>query len=403
MSTTLATEQVKQEIDSGYLEFFELKIGGGANNTLYFHDGKKENLSDVVFDGNTYVSLPIMMDGISLNSDGALARPTLTIANVESILRTGSKFKTQMEDGTWGAVVEGSPLVATNFRIDHLVGCTLTRRRTLEKYLTSNPLVEFNKDVYIIDRVASKDNQFVTLELASPFDMGGVRIPSRIVIGKYCPWVYQGARASLPKDDRLGACHWELENQRDNTAGTSSSIFVSDEDEPIMLKSAIEALGSQYFTGKQSTHSINDFVRVINDPVYGTNSYYQSRGDSNTAALTSATLWRVVRFYTAWASDGSASYTVFEDDYRRSSYVYHNNTVWRCLVAHTRSASFTPEPGSSYWTRADLCGKLLKSCKMRYQAAAVTNLTGLNYIASDRPHTETVLPFGAFPGSRKFR
>ena len=35
MSDALATDQLKQEIDSGLLEFFELEIGAGTNNTLY--------------------------------------------------------------------------------------------------------------------------------------------------------------------------------------------------------------------------------------------------------------------------------------------------------------------------------------------------------------------------------
>ena len=97
MSTELATDQLKQEIDSGLLEFFELTIGSdtASRNILYFHDGTKENLDDVVFAGNTYIALPIIMDGIELKADGAMSRPSLTVANVESILKSGSKFKTQ--------------------------------------------------------------------------------------------------------------------------------------------------------------------------------------------------------------------------------------------------------------------------------------------------------------------
>ena len=39
MSNELATDLLKQEISSGYLEFFELEVGSGDDNTLYFHDG----------------------------------------------------------------------------------------------------------------------------------------------------------------------------------------------------------------------------------------------------------------------------------------------------------------------------------------------------------------------------
>ena len=40
MSKDLAIDTSKQAINSGYLEFYELKIGTGTVSTLYFHDGK---------------------------------------------------------------------------------------------------------------------------------------------------------------------------------------------------------------------------------------------------------------------------------------------------------------------------------------------------------------------------
>ena len=142
MSQELAVDIAKQEISSGYLEFFELEVGDGSNNVLFFHDGKNENAEDVTYDGNTYIALPLLLTGIEITSSGA-NRPTITIANVESMLKTGSKFKTQMEDGTWDATVDGEPIAAADFKLDDLVGSRLTRRRTLEKYLSSSPTVEF--------------------------------------------------------------------------------------------------------------------------------------------------------------------------------------------------------------------------------------------------------------------
>ena len=397
MSDNLATDQLKQEIDSGLLEFFELTIGTGSNNTLYFHDGKKENLSDITFGGNVYVALPIMMDGIELNADGALSRPTLTIANVESILKSGSKFKTQMEDGTWGATVNSEPLVANDFKMDHLVGAILVRRKTLEKYLTSDPIVEFEKDEYIIDRISGRDNNFVTLELASPFDIGGIRIPNRVVIGKYCPWVYQGASPDVLPENRIGACNWKKENQKLSN-GNRVSVFVSDNDEPILLKSAIVALGSGvYFTSKQSSHDLNDFVA-------SNGLYYRSRQDLNTGALNKKVFWTVVRVYTEWSSDDTDEDEYTTDiDHRKSAHVYHSSTVWRCVKAHIKNTNFPPSLDSRHWVRADLCGKLLESCKQRYQARGMNTSSGRNFIASDKSNTTAILPFGGFPGSRKFR
>ena len=83
--------------------------------------------------------------------------------------------------------------------------------------------------------------------------------------------------------------------------------------------------------------------------------------------------------------------------------MFHTDTVWRALIPNQKSDNITPENGSSYWNRGDVCGKLLQSCKMRYQAIGSTSATGQNLLPSDLLDTSKILPFGAFPGSRKFR
>tara|TARA_B100000287_G_scaffold143531_1_gene135394 strand:- start:7522 stop:8721 length:1200 start_codon:yes stop_codon:yes gene_type:complete len=399
MSKELSVDHAKQEVSSGFVEFYELQIGTGSNNTLYFHPGKNENIQDITYDGNTYISMPIFLSGVELTSSGALSRPTLTIANVESIIKSQSKFKTQMEDGTWGAVVDSNPITATEFKLDHLIGSRLTRRRTLEKYLSSDPTVEFPIETYIIDRIENRDSLLVTLELVSPYDVSGIRIPTRVVIGKYCPWLYQGA--STENTTRKGACYWKMHSQYVNTDGTSS-IYVTVDDEPLFKKSAVEGLGTGVYFGSgidtSNGHDLNDFVKVGGQ-------YYRSRTASNSNQdVTNTVYWTLCRVYTVWSNDsGSTNYTVDANDTRKNSYVWHGNTVWRAVKAHTKTATYTPELGSSHWVRADICGKLLKSCKMRYQAEKANTNTGTDFITSDELNTDASLPFGGFPGSRKFR
>ena len=77
--------------------------------------------------------------------------------------------------------------------------------------------------------------------------------------------------------------------------------------------------------------------------------------------------------------------------------------VFTQFIQNQKSDNITPENGSSYWNRGDVCGKLLQSCKMRYQAIGSTSATGQNLLPSDLLDTSKILPFGAFPGSRKFR
>ena len=399
MSQELGVDTLKQEINSGYLEFFELVVGEGSNNTLYFHDGKNENIEDIQFDGNTYIALPLILNGVEIKGDGAISRPTLTVANVESVVKSSSKFKTQMADGTWGAIVDGVPITAADFRLDDLIGSRLTRRRTLEKYLSSTPTVEFPKDVYIIDRVQEKNNQFVILELAPPFDLAGVRIPARNVIGKYCPWRYQGARNTIVASDREGGCTWGELDQITKSDGNTVTVFTTVDDEPILGKATVEGLGT-YSSSWSSGNS-----KALNDFVKHNGVYWQSKSASNTAepSEANAVYWQLCRVHTTWASDsGSTTYTVDTNDPRKNSIVYHSGNVWRALRAHTKTATYTPELGSTHWARADVCGKLLHSCKMRYQAKGINTSTGLSFIPSVDYDTTITLPFGGFPGSRKF-
>ena len=167
-------------------------------------DIKNDEYGEVVFNKNVYYGFPIGIDGIDIASDGAHSRPTLTIANVESLLRTSSTFQNAFDTqraeaaGATGSGISG-------FKLDNLVGKKVTRRRTLEKYLqvssgrttdaaSATDIIELPKSVFIIDRISSKTNIMAIMELSSPFDLSGLRVPRREVVGKYCSWVYKGKK-----------------------------------------------------------------------------------------------------------------------------------------------------------------------------------------------------------------
>jgi lambda family phage minor tail protein L len=376
MSQELGVDTLKQEINSGLVELYELQVG---SDVLYFHDGKNESIQNVQFRQpdspytlKTYLALPILMSGIEHQADGASPRPSLTVANIESILKSSSTFQTDLN--------------ITNFKLDDLVGAKLKRRRTLEKHLASNPPIEFRSDTYIIDRIEEKNNLYVSFELASAFDLDGIRLPSRILVGKYCPWKYQGA--STEETDitkRRGACVWKSSGQVKNSAGATSSIFVTDEDEYLVSKTALDATSP---ATSISSHNTNVIVKISNE-------YYQSLIDSNTSAVTDTTKWRQLQVYTTWSSS-SVSYAI-------GDFVLHSNIPWKAIRANTSSADNAPVQNSAFWEKADICGKLLESCKKRYQAIGTNSSTGTSFIPAVNLDTVKTLPFGAFPGSRKFR
>lgn len=294
----------------GILYFYEIELSGG---TIYLHPGVDETLADLVFDGNTYSAFPIEVTGLEINADGAINRPEMTVANVLS---------------TWSDSLGG-------LQNKDLIGTKVTIRSTLEQHLSTSPTVEFPKKIYYIDRISGETAVSVSFELAAPFDVTGITIPGRTVVGKYCSWVYQGYDRS-----DVGGCIWRVDSQI-NIGGTDYKAYFTEDDVPIIPS-----------------------------------------GDTLTIPFETYTVYSAA---TAYAVD---------------DYVEYDNTIWKCVRAGTGN---TPDPDSRFWVRGDVCGKKLSSCKARFQFRPDINGNADVDGGAQRHMTTEPLPFGAFPGSRKFR
>ena len=333
MSNLIEVVQL-QDPGSELVELYELTVVG---TTLYFHAGLEADLTTVEFRDRTspytvreYAAFPISMDGVEMASDGAMNRPSLTVANV---LNTFSS-------------------AIGNVRPEDLIGERLVKRTTLKKYLygesgDATPPVEFPIRKYILDRISAENNTSITYELAAPFDLSGITIPNRKVIGKYCSWQYQGYGLS-----QKGGCIWNKDSTvsyADGSGGVNThKAYFTEKDEPIVPSGAT---------------------------------------------------------MTGWASGSYKTYTVYNSGtaYSVGDYVEYDNgtqtTVWKCLVAGTGN---TPDTNSTYWTKADICGKTLSSCKCRFQFKP-QSVGSSNSEPSTEKNTGKTLPFGAFIGSMKFR
>ena len=79
---------------------------------------------------------------------------------------------------------------------DDLAGATVTRKRTLAKYLDgapeADPSEEFPPDIWFIEQKMGSNSEFVDFELSSALSFDGVQIPRRQIIQNYCPWRYRG-------------------------------------------------------------------------------------------------------------------------------------------------------------------------------------------------------------------
>ena len=148
-----------------------------------FHAGTNQLKGSVVWQGQTYPAMPIEVTGFELTGKGTLPRPTLRVQNV---------------DGLIGALVD---------TYDDLIGAVVTRKRTFVKYLdavnfpggvnpTADAAAAFPDDVYSVNRKSSHTKHQIEFELASSFDIQGVKLPRRHIIQHTCLWGYRSAECS---------------------------------------------------------------------------------------------------------------------------------------------------------------------------------------------------------------
>lgn len=191
------------------IELFQLELNQaqhGFDQTYYFHAGLNELLTDIIWNGQAYQPLPIEADGFEYNGNGQLPRPKLRAANVL---------------GTITAIISLLP--------EGLEGAKLTRIRTLKRFLdaenfastdvllledgsyllyeddtrifleatnaTADPYAEWPREIYFVDRKSAETRDVVEFELASAFDLAGVRAPKRQCVTR-CQWIYRSAECT---------------------------------------------------------------------------------------------------------------------------------------------------------------------------------------------------------------
>lgn len=352
---------------------------------------------------NTYIPIPCSLEGVELSRDGPSSRPRLSVANV---LET---FQNELG----------------NLSNDDLIGKKVLIRTTLRKYLieasirggtdiddgVSSP-VEFSKSLYVIDRIAELNPAIVSFELASPIDLPNITLPGRKMVGKYCSWKYQG-RDSVPA---VGGCYWKRNGESPINPG--QFFFFNVKDEPLV---------------NIKIQSSSGWSAFLNDPFYAADTkitylgkYYVAATDIDQGgeAITPGTSsgegsWVPIRFWSEWDPNPQITYNIDSTDPYNNDYVLYPGlpgtstenpevnsgipTVWRCVRSHTSGEDTHPKLGSTLWELAEVCGKTIKSCKIRYQAAREHGANYETFPSLQNFDTTIPLPFGAFPGTVKFR
>lgn len=376
--------------DAGAFKYF-VRSGEADNSTLHFRDYDSPGTI------REYEILPIRIEDLQYTSKGPSTRPVLRIANVLNTFET-----------------------AVGVDLDNLLGKKLIRRRTLKKYLdngsgnSSNPATEFPRQVYIIDRIETRNAYEVAFELTTPFEVEGLTLPYRQVGHNACSWIYQGASPTKSIANQIGGCTWHSQGKY-NLNGTVYTVYVNYDDEYVITSGTTfnsfssSAAADAYIssTTAYSSGSAGGVYRLKADGQLDTSTsgnlthYWQATRATSTAPSDSSTDWDRIRVYGTYAN--SNAYYAYNDD-RYNDYVVHSNLLWKAKRTQASGGSQVApsETATDYWERGDLCGKRLSSCKCRFQFNPL-NAGTASSTGSATKDTELRLPYGGFPGARKFK
>ncbi len=404
MADKIAIKQLQGlEQISPFVTLFELEYDD-AGTKKYFVRGGEEDLSTVQFRDydspgtvRTYEILPITIEGLEHSSTGPSARPVLRVANVLNTFET-----------------------AVGINLDNLIGKKLIRRRTLKKYLygeagDANPPIEFPRQVYIIDRIETRNAMEVAFELTTPFEVEGLNLPYRVVGHNACSWIYQGSSPTKSVANQVGGCTWHAKGKY-NLKGVTFTVHVNYDDEYVIPSSTsftsyssgtVNADLYRSTTVTYSNGSAGGVYRLKADGSLDTSTsgnltnYWQAVRTTTNTPSDSNTDWSRVRIYQTYSN--STTWYAYNDD-RYSDYVIHNDLIWKAKRTQASGGSqIAPSAtATDYSERGDVCGKRLNSCKCRFGFNPIT-ATSASSTGKGTKDTELSLPFGGFPGARKFK
>lgn len=380
---TIPADLQGQSVSSSLVTVFEVEvpnsdIGGAGIDKLYFHDGSNgaaditwySLLDDTNFGSTTsghygqqtYSAFPVESEGWEVRGSGTLPRPSVRFANINQY---------------WSAHL-------SNY--DDLVGAKVIRRRTLQKHLGTNPPVEFNRDVYYVERKTSETAVMVEFELASAFDVQGIQLPRRAVVAARCPWKY--------KDPDQGGCDWPADNRF--TINSIEHTLYFDKDDNRITTHAV--WGRQDVSSNRTSnlyaaqsYSVGDHVEYYR-PIGGLIAASAVGSGANiTYTVASGHGITAGEFVIAKGfTDEDANFKavpLFVSSVTSTSITVQNPsatittssgflqatrvTLYKCLTAHQLATGDAADDiirptNISYWEFGDVCGKRLNSCAIRY-------------------------------------
>lgn len=180
MPTRLTNLEQASLAPSTLLSLFILDASFLGGPTLYFYDGTNMNYTSVVFNGVSYMGLPLQVEGFELDGKGTLPRPKLRCANLNGLV--------------------SSYLLAN----DDLAGAKVIRRRVFARFIDNqnfpnnknpygspDPTAAYPDDIFYVNRKVTENKQYVEFELATSLEIDNVKLPNRQILAGICSFKYR--------------------------------------------------------------------------------------------------------------------------------------------------------------------------------------------------------------------
>lgn len=167
---SIARSQQKLEVGA-FIQLFTLDVTPLGGGVLYWTPSRPESGAPIIWRGQNYTSVDVMAEGFEKSSSGTLPRPTLSVSNADNVV--------------------GALLSLHN----DVLGCIVTRTRTLYEYLDDQPGADpdahWPLDIYRVERKVTQNKRQVVLELAAATDNAGANLPGRVALRDVCTLRYR--------------------------------------------------------------------------------------------------------------------------------------------------------------------------------------------------------------------
>ena len=335
---------------SAIIELYELYFDVGQE-PFRFHAGTNNVTKNIIWNGNSYYSSAIEVEGFEANLLGRLPRPKVTVANsdfiISNILRDYSDFR-------------NGKFVRIKLFLKYLDAVNFDGNEN--PYGVPSPLHYISKEKYLVSQKIIENKQLVQFELITPFDLESLETATRAIYGRYCYWQYRGSGCNYQGDL---VCQ---ENDKDFTFFPSRDRGqVIRASEFLFNEGSFEAAILKFSWQINKDYDIGDIVYVSNIDFNGLKDpprtwYVCQKVHKSSTTLTPG---RSVDF---WEKDGcSKSIQACKKRFSKGTYTPHSQNLI---------------------SEMDVTQAFINARYIAYNDASVLN---------------GILPFGGFPGTDKFK